>query len=114
MDNRVRVAFRCRPDDQNAWKTIFTGLFERNEMGMAFQDRMLEHFGEKVDARLEEVLEAWGADMMYLETWDQNGDFFSFEIPAIDDEEALMEDLHSVFVLCPVSELVVEYVPDGV
>jgi len=113
MDNRIQVRFAANQEHQEAWKAILNGLCENLEAGMAFHDRMLEHFGEEVDACLEELLESWGTEVFYVETWEREGARFLFEIPATSDWEELVEDLKKLFSLCPVSDLVIEFIPDG-
>ncbi|WP_416398402.1 hypothetical protein [Allohahella sp. A8] len=98
----------ARAEDIEIWQSVLDSLGIDQEYGMAFQDRMLKHFGQAVDARLEAMLDVWGSEVFYLESWDVTGQQVMFEIPAADDWHELVSDLQAVFALCPVNHLSVE------
>lgn len=108
MDNQIEISFRSDKEHIRAWEAALELLVQDGTAGVKFQDHMLEHFGKSVDEKLEEFLEAWGTEVFYVEDWDQESNQFSFEIPAIEDWDAQIDQLKSIFSLCPVSELRIE------
>ncbi|PAV24778.1 hypothetical protein CF392_14335 [Tamilnaduibacter salinus] len=108
MDNQIEISFRSDKEHVQAWEAALKLLVQDGTAGMEFQDHMLKHFGKSVDEKLEEFLEEWGTEVFYVEGWDQENSQFSFEIPAIDDWDAQIDQLRSLFSLCPISGLKIE------
>lgn len=108
MNNQIEISFHSDQEHVQAWEVALELLVRDGTAGMEFQDHMLEHFGKSVDEKLEEFLEEWGTEVFYVEGWDQESSRFSFQIPAIDDWDAQVDQLKGLFSLCPVTGLRIE------